>query len=136
MKTLALVAAVLVLAGCAASVPPPPAAVVVTAAPTPAPAHHAALPANVCEASWKALRAGGERAGWRFSEMPGGVRRAFLSAFNAAPPVTHLVADHVYLGAIPGHSEVAAVAIVKGDCVLMAPLIPIAALRLMLGSTA
>ena len=134
MKTLALVAAALVLAGCAASVPPPPAPAVVAAAP--APAHHAARPAKGCEASWKALRAGGERAGWHFSELPGGVRRAFLSAFNATPPVTHLIADHVYLGAIPGHSDVAAVAIVKGDCVLMAPLMPIAALRLLLGSTA
>lgn len=135
MKSLALmIILALALVACSA-LPVAPAAhePVASAAP-----HHAATTApkkRGCDTDWKALKANGEAAGWRFTELPDGVRRTFMDAFNRQPPITHLVADHVYLGAVTGNAKVAAVAIVKGSCVLTAAILPIEVVRQLLGSS-
>lgn len=65
---------------------------------------------------WATVSADAATHGIKFAELPADQRKTFLTTYNAAPPVSHIKPDHIFIAKDTDDPDKRFVMLVTGKC--------------------
>ena len=94
------------------------AALAACSTPTPVVTTQSATLSTASCPAWDDILTLAEAHGWNFAELPDEQRLTFIQTYDAEPPASHTMAEHVYIGRNPEDPDKRLVAFVHDGCVV------------------